>query len=179
MKAFLKTTVAGAAMAGAAMFASAPAEARVDLGISIGVPGVAFEYDSGGYCGPVYWGGEWYRGPVYYREYRGEYWYWIHGGWRRDEWRGPRPRWWRHYRYGPALGFEWYRGHGFRIPERHLNWWRMHGNEHRFDRDRREDMRDMMRDRDRELRDRDHDMRDHDMRDHDHDRGDHDNDHRD
>src|ERR1043166_3765028 len=143
MKAFLKTTVAGAAMAGAAMFASAPAEARVDLGISIGVPGVAFEYDSGGYCdrwgcpddywdfpvyyGPVYWGGEWYRGPVYYREYRGEYWYWIHGGWRRDEWRGPRPRWWRHYRYGPALGFEWYRGPVYNREYRGEYWYWIHG----------------------------------------------------
>jgi hypothetical protein len=92
--------------------------------------GVEFSYDSGGYCdafgcpddywdlpiyyGPVFFGGAWYDGPVYYRDWFGRRQYWIHGGWRDDEWRGARPRWWHEGRYGPALGLEFYRSHGFR-----------------------------------------------------------------
>jgi hypothetical protein len=41
---------------------------------------------------PIYFGGAWYSGPVYYRHYAGANWYWLHGGWRRDQWRGSRPR---------------------------------------------------------------------------------------
>lgn len=50
-----------------------------------------------GYCGyqvyydPVFWGGSWYRGPIYYRSYGGHRQYWLNGGWRHDEWRGRRP----------------------------------------------------------------------------------------
>lgn len=91
--------------------------------------GIGFSYDSGGYCdafgcpndywdlpiyyGPVYFGGSWYDGPVYYRDRHGRRQYWIHGGWHDDEWRGPRPRWWHEGRYGPALGRQFYRSHGF------------------------------------------------------------------
>ena len=184
MKFSWKLGCAVAALATASLFAGTPASAGVDVGISIGVPGISFDYNSGGYCdefgcpdeywgypvfyGPVYWGGRWYRGPLYYRYSNGDYWYWVHGGWRRDQWRGPRPAWWGHYRYGPALGFEWYRSHGFRIPERHLNWWRSHPNRWHDrnwrDRDHGRDWRD--RDRDMHNRDRDRDMRDRD-RDHD------------
>ena len=31
-----------------------------------------------------------------------------------DEWRGARPQWWHEGRYGPALGLNFYRSHGFR-----------------------------------------------------------------
>jgi hypothetical protein len=40
---------------------------------------------------PVYYGGLWYGGPIYYRSYAGANWFWLNGGWRRDEWRGARP----------------------------------------------------------------------------------------
>jgi len=34
---------------------------------------------------------------------------------RRDQWRGPRPAWWKgNYRVGPALGYAYYRANGFR-----------------------------------------------------------------
>ena len=45
------------------------------------------------YSGPVYYGGRWYRGPVYYRWYSGRPMFWIHGGWR--DWDGWRHRSWR------------------------------------------------------------------------------------
>ena len=77
MKSLLKLSVAAAALAGAAVFASAPASAG--FSISIGVPGIAFTTGSGGYCdrwgcpdgywdypvfyGPVYYDGDWYQGP--------------------------------------------------------------------------------------------------------------------
>ena len=41
---------------------------------------------------PVFYGGIWYGGPIYYRTYSGANWYWLQGGWRRDNWRGARPR---------------------------------------------------------------------------------------
>lgn len=41
---------------------------------------------------PVYYGGSWYRGPIYYRTYGSRRMYWLDGGWRYDGWRGPRPR---------------------------------------------------------------------------------------
>ena len=52
---------------------------------------------------PVYVGGLWYNGPIYYRNYSGLNWFWLNGGWRRDEWRGPRPNWDR--RYGNQYGY--------------------------------------------------------------------------
>ena len=50
---------------------------------------------------PVYYGGLWYGGPIYYRSYGGVNWFWLNGGWRRDEWRGTRPARidWGHNRY--------------------------------------------------------------------------------
>jgi hypothetical protein len=144
-------TAAAIALAGGALCVAAPAQAADifdrwgNLRISIGVPGaVAYDYNSGGYCdsfgcpdgywdqsvwyGPVYFGGAWYQGPVYYRDIGGEHWYWIHGGWHRDEWRGPHPNWWRaDYHFGPALGFSWYQGHGFHIPKHHMDYWHGHG----------------------------------------------------
>jgi len=41
---------------------------------------------------PVYYSGIWYGGPIYYRTQSGTNWFWLNGGWRRDEWRGSRPR---------------------------------------------------------------------------------------
>jgi hypothetical protein len=134
MKRFLMTTIAALAIAGATGFAAGPAQAGVSFGISIGLPipgAVAFDYDSGGYCddwgcpdmywdmpvyyGPVYYDGRWFQGPLYYRDYGGNRWYWVHGGWRLDGWRGPRPAWWRgNYRVGPALGYAYYTRNGFR-----------------------------------------------------------------
>ena len=40
---------------------------------------------------PVYFGGLWYSGPIYYRVVSGANWFWLNGGWHRDEWRGARP----------------------------------------------------------------------------------------
>jgi hypothetical protein len=149
MKVFWKATAAAAAMAGAMMFGSGQAQARVDLGISFNVPGaVGFDAGSGGYCdesgcpdeywgypvyyGPVFYDGRWFNGPVYYRDYGGSRWFWVHGGWRHDEWRGPRPGWYRNdYRVGPALGYDFYLGHGFRHD--HDRYWR--GNDWRPGRD--------------------------------------------
>ena len=44
------------------------------------------------YFEPVFFDGYWYRGPIYYRWEDGERLFWLNGGWRRDEWRGPRPQ---------------------------------------------------------------------------------------
>jgi hypothetical protein len=102
------------------------------IGIGIGPEGggIGFDFSTGGYCdrwgcpgdywgypvfyGPVYFDGEWFEGPVYYREYDGEYEYWVHGNWHRDEWRGERPDWARDVHYGPALGHDYYRSDEFR-----------------------------------------------------------------
>lgn len=137
MKTPVKMTIAAAGMIGAAMFAAGPARAD-GFSISIGVPGIGFSYGSGGFCddwgcprsywdypvyyGPVYFHDVWYRGPVYYRVIDGDDWYWVHGGWHRDQWHGPRPAWWGRYRHGPALGYSFYTSHGFRHD--HDRYWR-------------------------------------------------------
>jgi len=51
---------------------------------------------------PVYFGGSWYSGPIYYRQISGVPWYWLNGSWCRDEWRGARPAyidWGRNHRW--------------------------------------------------------------------------------
>jgi len=89
-----------------------------------------YDYAGGGYCdawgcpdgyydmplyyGSVYYGGSWFNGPHYYRDYGGRRQYWIHGGWHSDGWRGARPSWWREGRTGPALGRDFYRSERFR-----------------------------------------------------------------
>lgn len=118
---------------------SGPSGPEINLGISLGIGRhgwIGFDVNTGGYCdrwgcpgdywdypvfyGPVYFEGEWYEGPVYYRYEDGDYWYWVHGGWRRDEWRGERPEWARETRRGPALGRDYYKSEGFRRShERH------------------------------------------------------------
>src|SRR5579871_1130950 len=130
MKAFLKMTTAAAALAGAAL-ASAPASAQY---VGVGVGPIGFDVYSGGYCdrwgcptdywnypiyyGPVYYDNVWYRGPVYTRVVDGERWYWIHGAWHNDQWRGPRPSWARTGHYGEPLGLDYYRAHGSRVSDR-------------------------------------------------------------
>ena len=144
MKNALKLTVAAAAMVGASLFASAPAQAD-SFGLSFGSRGgIGFSYDTGGYCDrwgcpdgfwdypiaycPVFFGDEWYRGPFYYRYRHGEYLYWIHGGWRRDEWDNDRPPGYCEDRFGPALGFDFYNSHGFRWRDDwRRRWDREHG----------------------------------------------------
>lgn len=140
MNLFFKSIVAVTSLAGAVVFAAVPADAGIGIGIGIGPVGVGigigphggvgFDIGTGGYCdhwgcpggywdypvyyGPVYYEGGWYEGPVYYREMDGEYWYWVHGGWHRDEWRGERPEWAREAHYGPALGRDYYKSDEFR-----------------------------------------------------------------
>jgi hypothetical protein len=116
MKRFGRAAFGALFLGCAALFVSQPAKADIGIGFSFGYDGGYFAdscdyydyYDVAppwglppDYCEypvyyePVYWGGSWYRGPIYYRWYGGERLYWLNGGWRRDSWRGPRPsiRW--------------------------------------------------------------------------------------
>ncbi len=142
----LAKLVAGAALLAGSVFAlAAPAEARVHVGISFGYPGYAYDrpcrysgYDNYAppwglpprYCDyrvyrePVYWGGSWYRGPIYYRHHHGRPQYWLHGGWRYDEWRGARPR---SIRWDDRGGW---RGRGHRGGWDHHGRDRYHGRHH-------------------------------------------------
>ena len=144
----------------AAAFAVAAGSARAEgFSLSFGTGGIAFTYDSGGYCDrwgcpdefwdypiyecPVFYRGEWYRGPVYYRRYDDRVWFWVRGGWHRDEWRGPRPAGFCVDQFRPALGFEFYETHGFHMRNEWRekwhrehdrdrgnsnNWWQGNGN---------------------------------------------------
>jgi hypothetical protein len=129
MRMTIKVALTALALAGGAAAIATPAAAQ-GFGLGFGPGGgITFSYDSGGYCdqwgcpddfwdmpvyyGAVFAGGQWYDGPVYYRDGRLGREYWIHGAWRRDEWRGPHPGWWRPGRYGPALGMDYYRQHNF------------------------------------------------------------------
>ena len=131
-----------AALVGGALFSSAPAAAD-QFGVSIGIGAVGFSYNSGGYCDdygcptnywddpvyycPVYYRHRWYRGPVYYSRRGGGTYFWIHHGWRRDEWGGPRPGWACNDRYGPPLDLYFYQSNGFRVRDA---WWNSWGREH-------------------------------------------------
>jgi hypothetical protein len=148
MKTGLQMSAAALALAGAALFASTPASAD-SFGLRYG-PG--FSYESGGYCDslgcpdefwdypvaycPVYFAGEWYRGPFYYRTWQGDYFYWIRGDWRRDEWSGDRPDDACVGRYGPPLDYDFYISNGFiwRDEWRFL-WFRRHHHGHDHDGD--------------------------------------------
>ena len=68
---------------------------------------------------PVYVGGLWYSGPIYYRDFGGDRMFWLNGGWHRDEWRGERPAhidWSRNMRWagGPERGRSFGGGDAFR-----------------------------------------------------------------
>ena len=149
-----------AAAAAAIMAGVFAVPARADsFSIGLGGGGVSFSYDSGGYCDrfgcpdgywdlpvydcPVFWGGDWYRGPVYYRRYNGRVMYWIHGDWRYDQWRGARPGGVCVDRYRPALGFEFYERNGFHIRDDwRQRWYRDHGRRDNNGWDRHDDRRD-------------------------------------
>jgi hypothetical protein len=111
MRKFAKAALGAFAMLVIALLgATLPASAYVDAGISFGFagPGYAFDpcdyydyYDQPppwglppDYCEypvysePVFYGGFWYRGPIYYRWYRGQRVFWLNGGWHADAWRG-------------------------------------------------------------------------------------------
>jgi hypothetical protein len=62
-------------------------------------------YDLPLYYGDVFYDNAWLTGPFYYRDYGGRRQFWVHGGWRGGNWRGGR--------FGPALGRDFYRNHGF------------------------------------------------------------------
>ena len=107
----LAKSVLGALLFVAAI--AAPVSASADVGISFGFmgPGVTFDpcdyYDyynqpppwglPADYCAypvyfePVYYNGFWYRGPIYYRWYRGQRVFWLNGGWHANGWRGAPP----------------------------------------------------------------------------------------
>ncbi len=146
------TAIAAAATAGAAISYSGSARAD-SFGFSVGPGGgVGFSYESGGYCDrwgcpdefwdypvsycPVYFDGEWYRGPMYYRYSRSHYYFWIHGGWHSDGWDEGRPDWACSNEFGPALSYDWYDSHGFRWRDDwRQRWFHRHNN---GDRDRRD-----------------------------------------
>jgi hypothetical protein len=137
-------------IAGAATFATAPAKADVAIGFNFGPSDVDMAFGTPcygmGYCPyrvyrqPVYLDGYWYQGPIYYREVRGVPYFWYHGNWRRDEWRGPRPyniswRGWndhRGWRDGWRGDRRWHRDHD-------RNW--RHSRDRDWDRDRDRDWR--------------------------------------
>jgi len=138
----LTVGLTAATLVGSAMLAPGPASAA-QVGISIRLGGVGFSYNSGGYfddygcpgnywdypvyyC-PVYYHGRWYRGPAYYRQRRGSTMFWVRGGWRRDEWRGPRPSDACSDRFGPPLDLYFYQSNGFRVRD---TWWNSWGREH-------------------------------------------------
>jgi hypothetical protein len=113
--------------AGTTLATTAPADARVAVGIGIGVPGYyygpgyyppgpcsAYNYYYSGYCGyPVYGGavfvgGRWAYGPHYYRWWGGRPWFWHRGGWHYwGGWRGAHFAWNR----GGHWGGRWAGGH--------------------------------------------------------------------
>ena len=87
MRKILKMAAAAAVLAGASLFASAPAGAQTfGLTTTFG-GGIGFSLQSGGYCDsygcpdgfwdypvsycPVFYRGQWYRGPLYYRSFHG------------------------------------------------------------------------------------------------------------
>jgi hypothetical protein len=64
---------------------------------------------------PIYVGGIWYSGPIYYRNFGGERLFWLNGGWRHDEWRGARPGridWGRNMRWSGPIHHQEFAGRG-------------------------------------------------------------------
>jgi hypothetical protein len=114
MRQFAKATLGALLFAAAMLATTLPASAYVDVGISFGFAGPGYTFDPcdyydyydapppwglpPDYCEypvyfePVFYGGFWYRGPIYYRWYHGDRVFWLNGGWHADGWRGgPRP----------------------------------------------------------------------------------------
>jgi hypothetical protein len=131
MKRFGKI-LTGALLAGSAVAATvattAPADARVAIGIGIGVPGYygpayyppgpCYDYDYyyDGYCGyptysgAVFIGGRWVNGRHFYRWWGGAPWFWWHGHWHNwHGWRGAHFNW--NHGGGHWGGGHWGGGH--------------------------------------------------------------------
>jgi hypothetical protein len=97
MKTFVKAALGALVLAPLALSGATTAQARVDLGINLGVPvgppvyaDPCYDPRIGGpdpacvypyYEGPVFFSGTWYNGPIRYRDFRGHREFWIHGGW--------------------------------------------------------------------------------------------------
>jgi hypothetical protein len=97
MKTIAKIALAAAMLAGAGLTTTVPASAGVEVGVTVGAPGVVvgnpcvrpFRFRPA-YCGypvygqPLFVDGAWYRGPVYVRNVGGARFFWVHNGWVRD-----------------------------------------------------------------------------------------------
>jgi len=143
MKSLFKSAAVAAIMAGAALFASVPANAQVGVHIGIGLPGVHigigapawyygpgyfppgpcdaynryYEGDCGYavYSGPVVFDGVVVDGPHYYRWSGGHPVFWYRSGWHEwSGWAGARWRW------DHDEGYGWHDGHWDR------DWGRQH-----------------------------------------------------
>ncbi|HEY2033065.1 MAG TPA: hypothetical protein VGH02_05215 [Rhizomicrobium sp.] len=164
MKAYFKSTIAAAAIAVAALGISAPAEAGVHIGLSVGVPGYYYgpgyyppgpcdaynSYYNGDcgysvYDGPIYLDGAYVTGPHYYRWYGGEPMFWYRGGW--HHWNG-----WRNvhnYRWNYNEGWGWHGGRWDRDYGR-AHWHAMNQDRREYRNDRRDtrgDVHDLRYDR--------------------------------
>jgi hypothetical protein len=119
MKTFAKYALGAAMLSGAAFAAASPASAQVSFELQFGNPGYGRYYSppprvycdprnryfracDDYYYDPVYYRGRWYDEPMRYRWSGNVRYFWIDNGWRRDEWRGPRPNWNR-----PGIGRRW------------------------------------------------------------------------
>lgn len=101
MKVSRITIIAALTLGAASIMPAIQANAAVVVGFSFGAGDIESVLGNPCYgqrvCGygiysePVFIEGAWYRGPIYYRWVNGVRLFWYHGGWRRDEWRGPRP----------------------------------------------------------------------------------------
>ena len=133
MKPSLKLTLFASTIIGLTIASASSAQAQY-YGRDDRSRAISSSPETGGYCdntgcpdrfwkypvhyGPVFFHGQWYRGPVYFRADRHGRQYWVSGGWHRDEWRGRRPAWARQSHDGPALGIDYYASHGFRVGDR-------------------------------------------------------------
>jgi hypothetical protein len=76
------------------------------------------------YYGPVFFHGTWFKGPVYVKDDNGRHYFWVRGGWRRDEWHAQRPSWARNGYFGPALPRQYYLTHNFGGNDQQRGDWR-------------------------------------------------------
>jgi len=157
MRAIAKLGLAAALCGGVALGASAPASARVDVGISFGLGLPVYstidpcDYYSyyyqpppwglpPDYCAyriytePVFWNGEWYHGPIYYGMIGGRREFRLNGGWHRNGWR---------HGYIPHINWRVRAAHAWRHDwrERHDRWIRVHRVERHQSRQLRHDYR--------------------------------------
>jgi hypothetical protein len=101
MKAMKKVAIGALIACGVTVATAASVDARVSIGIGIGIPGVGvygpgyyppgpcynYHYAYNGYCGypayadPVFIGGVWYNGSHNYRTWHGQQQVWLQGNW--------------------------------------------------------------------------------------------------